>query len=111
MDNPYTEYLQERRRQRNDKTSSYGKIKHPESRYLKFMFNEEEERQKRNPFMMQMIQRVEKRELQQEINEIVNRLDSVPTKLHNNYLKRTDINDFNNYKQVMHDLKVRREKA
>lgn len=55
MDNPYTEYLQERRRQRNDKTSSYGKIKHPESRYLKFLVNEEEERLKRNPFMMQII--------------------------------------------------------
>lgn len=54
---------------------------------------------------------MEKRELQQEINEIVNRLDSVPAKLHNNYLKRTDINDFNNYKLVMRDLKIRHEKA
>ena len=101
--------MQEKRRQRNDKTSSYGKIKQPESRYLKFMVNEEEERLKQSPFLMQIIQRDEKRELRQEINEIVNRVDKVPPKLHNNYLKKTDINNFNNYKVVMRDLKIRNE--
>ena len=48
--------------------------------------------------MTEIIEKVEKRELADEIKEIVNRLDSVPAKIHNNYLKTTDINNFSNYK-------------
>ena len=69
------------------------------------LINEEDERRKQNPIMNEIMQKVEKAELQLELKHIVNKLDSIPAKLSNNYLKKTDINNFDNYKQIMTNLK------
>lgn len=65
------------------------------------------EQRKKNPIMTEIIEKVEKEELQQELKVIVDKLDSIPSKVHNGFLKGTDINNFDKYRTVMMNLKQR----
>jgi hypothetical protein len=38
----------------------------------------------------------------------VEKLDPIPGKMVNGFLKATDINDFNNYKSVMSQIKIKK---
>ena len=59
--------------------------------------------------MTSIIERVEREELKQELAEIVEKLDPIPSKMTNNYLKATDINNFDNYKSVMTHFKIKKQ--
>jgi hypothetical protein len=56
--------------------------------------------------MTSIVERVEREELKQQLAEIVEKLDPIPAKMTNNYLKKTDINNFDNYKSVITQLKA-----
>lgn len=62
---------------------------------------------KKNPISTEIIEKVEKEQFTHELNEVVDRLDACPEKLKNLYLKQTDINNFDNYRTVISQLKNR----
>lgn len=62
---------------------------------------------KKNPIATEIIEKVEKEQFKHDINEVVDKLDACPQKLKNNYLKKTDINNFENYRTVISQLKNR----
>ncbi|TNV74229.1 hypothetical protein FGO68_gene8510 [Halteria grandinella] len=101
--NPFNQHLEEKNKQKRDK----GKIKNAKPKFLNHFVDEVEEQRKRNPIMTEIIEKVEKEELQQELKVIVDKLDSIPSKVHNGFLKGTDINNFEKYKTVMMGLKQR----
>ena len=70
--------------------------------------DKQEEARKKNPLMTSIIERVEREELKQELAEIVDKLDPIPSKMANKYLKSTDINNFDNYKSVMTHYKIKK---
>ena len=67
--------------------------------------DEKEEARKKNPIRTEIAEKVERQELKQELKDIIDRLDPAPAKMKNLFLKETDINNFDNYKNVILTLK------
>lgn len=78
------------------------------AKFMAHFRDEKEEQRRKNPIMTEIIEKVEKEELQQELKVIVDKLDSIPHKVQNGFLKKTDINNFDNYRTMILSLKQRK---
>lgn len=108
--NPFGQHLQFKAEKRKDSQSHEGRVRQAKPRLMGHLLDEEQQRRRDNPIMTQIMDKLDKQHLDQEIEGIMKKFEAGHGKTENNYMKKGNINNFDTYKNVINDLKLRSDK-